>query len=337
MVEDNSREEYQYDTFDGADLFTLAKHIGGVIEAVYGIKAANAAMYPLVGELASQAMHGTAPGEILGEIISEIGHTDWRKLWLNVLNGQSAADSADFDILESAQRCCVLHQFGTQGTLVDFDRMGLTHEIEDYVRRELDWATNLLAIVPPSWFVGLNDLSVTIAAATGRWKLDVTSEPLSPEELAALVGGAPKTIRNLMSNGTLVNLAGKIPTMVAARWLKDNPKFKPSTWRSAPVFEETSEPEFIKDPIFIPFNGQEQGFFPNVKTPGGYVLGEKGSEEKFEDYWEALARLQELKKPRWRRPSKGSGRPSIVIGQTYRPVARAEIEAMIATLCKGGK
>ncbi len=49
---------------------------------------------------------------------------------------------------------------------------------------------------------------------------------------------------------------------------------------------------------------------------GGYTVGAKGSEEKIENYTNALAALKSMSAPRWRRPN-DKGNWGLVTGVTW--------------------
>ena len=321
--------EFQYDSYDGYELFKLGVHVGQLGEAMYGKRAANAAMLALIQELLVQI--GREELLTIEPYATAMATGGWRAVWQTLDGEDSHVSPGDYDITETAQWCCELYLYGIEGYSEGYDASGenpLT--VEQQLRQMLDWSAELLANVPAHWLAPLDDLPKTIAAAQGRWKLDITREALTVEEVAALAKVSAKTIRNLLSKGDLQREGSTIPADAAGSWLNGSPNFKPSTWRDAEPRQKPEAAPSIDRPVFVPHDGDGRAFLPDVKTPGGYVLGSKGAEEKFDDFWAALNRLQEMDTPRWRRPSTGSGRPSIVIGKGWKRMSIAEIEQMLA-------
>jgi hypothetical protein len=56
--------------------------------------------------------------------------------------------------------------------------------------------------------------------------------------------------------------------------------------------------------IFVPISKDGSRFDPKTcRRDGGYRVGEKGDEQKFASFDDALAALAKMAKPRWRRPN----------------------------------
>ena len=54
-------------------------------------------------------------------------------------------------------------------------------------------------------------------------------------------------------------------------------------------------------PVFVPVARDGSMFLPSTNRNGTYRVGEKGSEEGFDDYQKALAKLQSMPVAKWRR------------------------------------
>jgi hypothetical protein len=59
--------------------------------------------------------------------------------------------------------------------------------------------------------------------------------------------------------------------------------------------------KFIRVPFYVEPDGSKTFFLPNLKRPKGFQIGPKGSEEYFDDYWQALSKLMAMKTPKFRR------------------------------------
>lgn len=318
-----------HDGYEGHELFKLGHQLGALAESIYGESAANAAMKALLHELLRQSGRSAA---VASSPMADRVETDpWREVWEALDAEDSPVDASDFDLIETAQRCCDLYYYGLFGHL-PMAEWSASEEVKAYIWRAIGWAGSLIENVPPQWIVPLQDLPRTFAAAQGRWKLDETREALTVEEVAALGDVTPKTIRNLLSKGELRRAGSVIPADAAEEWLQAAPGFKPSTWRNAGHSQKLAEEpsDALGQPVFVPHDADGRAFLPDVGSASGYTVGAKGSEAKVQDYWEALALLQEMETPRWRRPSMGSGRPSIVVAKGWRRISRSEIDRMLS-------
>lgn len=81
----------------------------------------------------------------------------------------------------------------------------------------------------------------------------------------------------------------------------------------------------VEEYFFVPVAKDGSAFLPNCASGGRFTLGEKGAEQKVDDYFVALETLQRMRTPRWRRPGP-SGVPGIVTGVRFERMSRREIE-----------
>lgn len=176
------------------------------------------------------------------------------------------------------------------------------------------------------------EFSDIVSMAVARWHLD-NDAPVQPEGLARLAGISDSRMRSLAKGSDdavlPLNDRREIAASVALSWLKTQPKFKSSIWKSSfdKATSDKSTMPFPFDPIFVPESADGSRFLPNLATDKGFQIGEKGDEIFIRDYYEALQHLQMMDPPRWRRPSPVSGKMSVVIGARFVRVNRNEIAA----------
>ena len=64
--------------------------------------------------------------------------------------------------------------------------------------------------------------------------------------------------------------------------------------------------EFVRVPFKREADGTKTFFLPNCRLKAGYEIGrrDQDKEKGIQSYWEALAKLQAMPQPRFRRPNK---------------------------------
>lgn len=208
-------------------------------------------------------------------------------------------------------------------------------EFAEFIKETIDRATALkdqLAINKHVEPVYKQEFSDIVSMAAARWNLD-NSVSVQPEGLARLAGISDSRMRSLAkrSDDAVLPLDDKreITASVALDWLKTQPKFKSSIWKSSFDKANSGEPSATMpfDPIFVPEAADGSRFLPNLATVNGFQIGEKGDEIHIADYDEALRQLQMMDPPRWRRPSPVSGKMSVVVGARFVRINRNEITA----------
>ena len=60
--------------------------------------------------------------------------------------------------------------------------------------------------------------------------------------------------------------------------------------------------------VNVPVAADGTYFGPHLRHNGEFVIGDKGSEQRFTDFGEALAYLKAQPKARWRRPNEKGNR-----------------------------
>ncbi|PVA07128.1 hypothetical protein DC363_08120 [Thalassorhabdomicrobium marinisediminis] len=73
--------------------------------------------------------------------------------------------------------------------------------------------------------------------------------------------------------------------------------------------------------IFVPVARDGSMFTPDLQRNGAYRIGAKGSEEDIPDFANALARLNAMSVPRWRRPNE-RGLWGIVSGVSWQRIEK---------------
>jgi hypothetical protein len=197
----------------------------------------------------------------------------------------------------------------------------------DRIARLVGLGRALADAIPLEWGNNHPDLDKTILAAKGRLSLDSGSD-LTAHELAALARLSTKRIANMLARGDLkANAEGRIDFAEAKRWLETRSDFQASIWclyEATERYIPAKEPE-LEDVLFVPATREGAIFDPaSCRGSEGYTIGQKGSEQKFDDYLLALDRLSRMPTPFWRRPN-SIGKRSTVAGASWVRKTRAEL------------
>jgi hypothetical protein len=91
--------------------------------------------------------------------------------------------------------------------------------------------------------------------------------------------------------------------------------------------------EFVRVPFKREADGKKTFFLPNCRLTKGYEIGRRDHDKErgIQSYWEALAKLQAMSQPRFRRPN-GNGVPGTVTCEPgdVEDVSRAYILQLMA-------
>ncbi len=197
---------------------------------------------------------------------------------------------------------------------------------EEMLRRWVEDGQRLLEILPlKQWNLDGEYLVRTVNKAAARWKID-NAQPINAEELALLSGRALQTIRNNLAHqsGIKGNQA-RIEALDAAAWLAGQKDFKASIWRDQDESHDGNAP--YPEPLefeFVPVAADGTIFHRGLSRNGKYLIDEEGTEQEIEDFDEALAELQKMFVPQWRRPSP-EGRWTRVRGVDWRRVPKTQV------------
>ena len=200
------------------------------------------------------------------------------------------------------------------------------HESEDpeelsaHMLSLLEHAEDLEARTPiQKWTLDpKNALTRLVEVARNRWALD-NDQPIEPVALAFFGGVTEGRIRNMMSgsNRVFASESGRIPAKEARKWLAGRPEFWNSVWReqSLPQYD-TAPGAPVEMAIFVPVARDGSTFHPGLRRGSSYTIGKKGEEEQIAKFGDALACLQKMPVPYWRRPN-AAGNWGIVAGVSW--------------------
>ena len=197
--------------------------------------------------------------------------------------------------------------------------------IEERLVQRVAAAEGFLSRCPLDAWLGADrasQLERTVAMARCRLALDL-GQPVEPADLAELGSISQSRMRSLISGKTpeLKREDSKIPAWIALPWLEKREGFLPSIWRSEqPGQRGANDGEkagALEQPIFLPRAKDGSIFHPDLKTASGFRIGPKGDERTVGSFREALAELQMMPVPYWRRPSATTGTPGIVRGEDW--------------------
>ncbi|MBR0797971.1 hypothetical protein JQ615_21510 [Bradyrhizobium jicamae] len=297
------------DTFDAASaLPELVIAAGDFLSLIVGPADADAGMAKMVGGLAAAA----------GREISSPSH--WRAT-----------------LLESRSYCYSEWQIGAPlHDLAAYAEFGIVlHESEDpvelaaHIEKLLKQAQELEERTPTQeWRLSeKNELSRLVKIASSRWALD-NDATVDPTALAYFGGVSEGRIRNMMSgpSRTFTSVDGRIPAREAQKWLDGRPEFWNSIWReqSLPQYDDNRR-EPVRQALFVPVARDGSIFHPGLRRGEGYTVGRKGSETQIADFTAALAELQRMPIPYWRRPN-ASGNWGSVAGIRWERVDGTKLD-----------
>jgi hypothetical protein len=178
-----------------------------------------------------------------------------------------------------------------------------------------------------------NDLSRLVRLASNRWALD-NGKPVEPTALAEFGGVSEGRIRNMMSGAkrTFTSEDGRIPAQEALTWLGQREEFWNSIWREQHVPQYgVKRRAAVDQPVFVPVARDGSAFHPGLKRGAGYTIGEKGEEVQIASFDDALAGLQRMPVPYWRRPN-SIGNWGIVAGVRWERLNTADLDVLAVNL-----
>ena len=156
---------------------------------------------------------------------------------------------------------------------------------------------------------------------------DVVEGQVDIGSLSIFGGISEGRIRNILSSGEscLVKAGQGVTATSAAEWLKGRKEYYPSIWKQpddvTPVIPSI---DFADEVVFVPVATDNSYFHPGLARNGQFTIGAKGGEVQYGTYAEALAELQKMATPRWRRPN-SAGNWGIVSGRDWKRVERGKL------------
>lgn len=334
----DSTTEEEVDTF-----YRSLVTVGEMVEASFGPEIAASTMAALEQVIARTSLE--RPLTTLQ--LPDPAPTNWREEWegknasteffsVPMIRARDLSAFAGYGILGSWPRNRGDDPIpGTETNLTDVPRY-----IEETIAM-LEKFMSLFGHGAPTW--AFKDIEKMILAARARLKID-HDEPMTVHELAAVTGVETKRLQNAMyaksEQAPIANADGLISPASAERWLAAR-NYRRSIWREfiAQRCWEGSDHEETVDAVadvvetdefvFIPEAADGTVFGPLSCGRGSngsnrYTVGEKGNEQIFDSYDEALAALISMITPRWRRPN-SNGNFGIVRAERWRRVSRSEL------------
>ncbi|MCA1336872.1 hypothetical protein [Pseudooceanicola marinus] len=171
------------------------------------------------------------------------------------------------------------------------------------------------------------------ALDTGFSYDDTGEETLGVVDIGSLAifGGVTEgRIRNILSSGDggLEKVGQRVTAVSAATWLKGRKEFFASIWQLPDeVAPEAPSPDFAEEVVFVPVAADGSHFHPGLARGGKFMIGAKGEEVQYPSFDEALAALQKMATPRWRRPNE-VGNWGSVSGRDWKRIERRQLMSM---------
>jgi hypothetical protein len=308
------RAEIFHETFDasvdaGVTLAGLVRAAGDYLGTIVGPDVADAAMAKIIEPLAREAGSTTGPAT-------------WREA-----------------LAHSESYCFSSWPFGAQlHDLAAYAHFGIALASEDdaetWLRELVEGAVKFRDSSPIDLWLDpsqASPLEEIVLLAENRWALD-NNRPIDPRALSKLGGVSEGRMRNMMSGSgrTFSNEDGKIPAHEAIAWLAGRDSFWNSIWRDQqlPQYRVRHRPP-LEHPVFVPVARDGSVFHPGLNRGGTYTIGEKSDERHLADFDEALAELQEMPAPYWRRPNT-SGHWGTVRGVRWARLDQVDLETFAA-------
>lgn len=180
-----------------------------------------------------------------------------------------------------------------------------------------------------------NPMSRIASIAQSRHALDNGQGEVDLTSLSILGGVSEGRLRNLMSGEAAVlerGPNGGIVATSALAWLLKRKDYMQSIWMYDDTPSNSAETDNRETKViapdrvlFVPVAKDGSIFHPDLKRSGKYQIGAKGEEQHFEKFEEALAALNIMTTPRWRRPN-ASGQWGIVSGVAWQRIERNPTE-----------
>lgn len=252
--------------------------------------------------------------------IADIGHPN-AKTWRDAMDDVSAF----FDVLPISSRFKDALLYGLYG--VTPESIAVPDRAE-WVAALVAEITSFAARSDVQKLGGGDNVLQRIAGlAASRHAIDAGRGEVDTYSMSILGGISEGRVRNLLS-GTDSALErspnGGIVAMSAHAWLQKKKDYLASIWQEEERSEEEPEagPAIPADRmIFVPVARDGSMFTPDLKRNNSYRIGAKGMEEDVPDFAEALARLNAMPVPRWRRPNE-KGLWGIVSGVTWQRIEK---------------
>lgn len=234
---------------------------------------------------------------------------------------------------------CPFHHLSSWPATLLFDHAGLygfygVTPADVPVEDRADWLAKLaqdlerfLAAVKPEPHSILSSIA---NIALSRYAMDIGEGEVDLQSLALLGGVTEGRIRNILSSsdGGLEKVGPRVTATSAAGWLKGRKEFFASIWQQPDTKSpEAPNPDFSDEVIFVPVAADGSLFHPGLLRNGKFTIGAKGEEVQHATFDTALAALQQMATPRWRRPN-DTGNWGIVSGRDWKRIGHRQLMSM---------
>jgi hypothetical protein len=272
----------------------------------------------------------------MARIVARVVETSGRKMtepseWRSALEHSSSYCFSEWPL---GERLHDLAAYAVYGIVLDGDED--VNALAEHIKELVKEAEEFFAATPINqWHVTggsrNSSLSRLIRLACNRWALD-NNRPVEPAALAEFGGVSEGRIRNMMSGPKRIfsTEEGRIPAHEALAWLSGRKEFWNSIWREQrlPQYGLKRRPP-LERAVFVPVARDGSAFHPGLSRGSGYTIGEKGTEVQIADFDEALATLQRMPTPYWRRPN-SSGNWGIVVGIRWERLDPSDLDLLAA-------
>lgn len=163
--------------------------------------------------------------------------------------------------------------------------------------------------------------------AISRRSIEIGAGDVDLQSLAILGGVTEGRIRNILSSGEggLEKVGQSVTAVSAMAWLKGRKEFFASIWQQPDEeVPEAATADFADDVVFVPVAADGSVFHPGLARGGKFTIGAKGEEVPHAIFEDALAALQKMATPRWRRPN-NAGSWGIVSGRDWKRIERRQL------------
>lgn len=300
-------EQYDYDIDAGDTLADLVLATGDYLSRIVGPAVADRAM----AVIAETVSHGP---------LADVGS------WREVLDQERSNCFSDWPL---GARLHNLAAYAIYGIALEEGEVAGTPE--ERIRKLMEDAEAFLAASPMAqWGIdskGGSQFTRLVLLARNRWALD-NGQPVDPVALAIFGGVTEGRVRNMMSDRKFIAEDGRIPAQQALAWLKDRREFWNSIWREQRLPTYGAKPTApLHEAVFVPVGRDGSAFHPGLRRKSGFTIGEKGSEKQVAEFDKALAELQLMRVPYWRRPN-DRGNWGIVAGVRWERVEASDLEIL---------
>lgn len=217
----------------------------------------------------------------------------------------------------------------------------------DALKGELELAKQFHDWLPSNWLTlsetgGKGAFGRILQIAEARYALDV-GEALTVDQIVVLSGVSKRSVQNALSkkdeSGLAANTDGMIANSVARTWLESRRNFiftevyRHNVSSEESAIGESEEGEDSSEYVYVPVTDDGAVFLPEMCRGSGYQIGKYGDETYYQDYFEALEKLQNMKSPKFRRPN-AEGNWGIKVVGNWKRVKLDDLKRAVAGVQK---